>query len=54
MVILGMPNVLIGGFPMPNIPNPAEALLKALRRLAARGRGSQTEDTDCGKPGCPA
>jgi uncharacterized Zn-binding protein involved in type VI secretion len=53
MVIMGMPNVLIGGFPMPNIPNPAEALLKALRRLATRGRGSKTEDTDCGKPGCP-
>jgi len=32
MVTLGHPNVLIGGFPMINFPNPAEMLLKKLAR----------------------
>ena len=35
-VTLGMPNVLIGGFPMVNIPNPAGPILNALKRLAAK------------------
>jgi hypothetical protein len=29
---MGQPNVLIGGFPMINIPNPAQALLGKLAR----------------------
>lgn len=37
-VLLGHPNVLIGGFPMINIPNPAEALLAKLSRY--RGASS--------------
>jgi uncharacterized Zn-binding protein involved in type VI secretion len=35
MVTLGMPNVLIGGLPMPNLPNPADAVMGALKRMAA-------------------
>lgn len=35
-VLMGHPNVLIGGFPMINIPNPAEALLSKLSRYHAR------------------
>jgi uncharacterized Zn-binding protein involved in type VI secretion len=31
-ITVGHPNVLIGGFPMINIPNPAELLLKRLAR----------------------
>ncbi len=31
-VLMGQPNVLIGGFPMINIPNPAHALLSKLSR----------------------
>jgi hypothetical protein len=31
-ITAGHPNVLIGGFPMANIPNPAEMLLKRLSR----------------------
>ncbi len=31
-ITVGHPNVLIGGFPMVNIPNPAEMLLKRLAR----------------------
>ncbi|MBV8522276.1 MAG: PAAR domain-containing protein [Acetobacteraceae bacterium] len=34
-VLLGHPNVLIGGFPMINIPNPAEGLLNKLSRYRA-------------------
>ena len=46
---LGMPNVLIGGFPMPNIPDPAGPILNALERLAARlakkfGSGTPPDD----------
>ena len=36
MVILGMPNVLIGGFPMINTPNPIEALLNLLGHFKPR------------------
>jgi uncharacterized Zn-binding protein involved in type VI secretion len=32
-ITLGVPNVLIGGFPMVNIPDPAGPLLNALKRL---------------------
>lgn len=37
-VTLGWPTVLIGGFPMPNLPNPAGPILNALKRLAGRAR----------------
>jgi uncharacterized Zn-binding protein involved in type VI secretion len=36
MVALGMPTVLIGGFPMPNLPNPANALMNALKRMGGK------------------
>ena len=49
-VTLGIPNVLIGGFPMINIPNPATALLNALKRLASRVR---SRITGAGRSGCP-
>ena len=35
-VVLGHPNVLLGGFPMINIPNPAQALLSKLSRYRGR------------------
>jgi len=47
-VTLGMPNVLIGGFPMVNIPNPAGPILNALKRLAGRAAGRLF---GAGKPG---
>ncbi|WP_394847461.1 PAAR domain-containing protein [Pendulispora brunnea] len=31
VVLTGMPNVLVGGFPMPNIPDPMQKLLKKLK-----------------------
>ena len=47
-VTLGMPTVLIGGFPMVNIPNPAGPILNALKRLAGRVVAGLSGD---GKPG---
>ena len=48
-ITLGHPNVLIGGFPMINIPNPAELLLKRL----ARYKRKSPEDDDPEAVGCP-
>lgn len=50
-VTTGKGNVIIGGFPMVNIPDPAGPLLNALKRLgkkAAKKLGGK-----CGKCGCP-
>lgn len=44
-VILGHPNVLIGGFPMVNIPNPAELLLKKLARYKTKPSPKKTSST---------
>jgi hypothetical protein len=50
-LMLGMPNVLIGGFPMINFPNPAELLLKALGRLkASPPKEEEPENTKSGPP----
>jgi hypothetical protein len=35
-VVMGHPNVLIGGFPMINIPNPVNVLLGKLSRLKGK------------------
>jgi hypothetical protein len=32
-LMFGAPNVLIGGFPCPNLPNPLEMLMKGLKKL---------------------
>jgi uncharacterized Zn-binding protein involved in type VI secretion len=47
-VLLGHPNVLIGGFPMINFPNPAEVLLGKLSRMRGKAHGGE------GKPGVGA
>jgi uncharacterized Zn-binding protein involved in type VI secretion len=49
-VILGHPNVLIGGFPMVNIPNPAELLLKHLARF--KTKPPPKKPGHCGTPAC--
>ncbi len=38
MVMFGMPNVLIGGFPMPNLPNPADPIINKLKSMLAKLR----------------
>jgi uncharacterized Zn-binding protein involved in type VI secretion len=50
-IVVGHPNVLIGGFPMVNIPNPAEMLLKRLARYK-RTPPPKRPPGHCGKPEC--
>jgi hypothetical protein len=50
-ITLGHPNVLIGGFPMVNIPNPADLLLKRLARYK-RARPPADEEGE-GTGSCP-
>jgi uncharacterized Zn-binding protein involved in type VI secretion len=50
-LMMGMPNVLIGGFPMINFPNPAELLLHALGRLKASP--PEEEEPENSKSGSP-
>ncbi len=40
VLVPGAPTVLIGGFPMIQIPNPAEALLNFLKRFGAKAGGA--------------
>lgn len=50
-ITLGHPNVLIGGFPMINIPNPAELLLKRLARYKYK-KPEPKPPGHCGTPDC--
>jgi uncharacterized Zn-binding protein involved in type VI secretion len=50
-IVLGHPNVLIGGFPMVNIPNPAELLLKRLARYKRKPEPKKPPG-HCGTPDC--
>jgi len=54
-ITVGHPNVLIGGFPMVNIPNPAEMLLKRLSRYKRSSSGksgpSGCKSGDCAPGG---
>lgn len=49
MVMLGAPNVLIGGFPMPSWSAIAGGFMKLLKGLKRRKKGSDGK----GKSGCP-
>lgn len=48
-ILLGVPNVLIGGFPMPSWMAVAQGLMKLVKGLRRRGKGSSGK---C-KCGCP-
>ncbi|MEO7985613.1 MAG: PAAR domain-containing protein [Gemmatimonadales bacterium] len=52
-LIFGHPNVLIGGFPMINIPNPAEMLLDKLSRRLEKGKGGSPPAAAEGTGNCP-
>jgi uncharacterized Zn-binding protein involved in type VI secretion len=45
--------VLIGGFPMVNIKNPAEQLLNRLKRYKSRTQSDDPEEQKQGPKGCP-
>lgn len=51
-VLMGHPNVLIGGFPMINIPNPAEALLNKLSRYHGRVQEAEGNPSAGMRAGC--
>ena len=42
-VVMGHPNVLIGGFPMVNIPNPVDVLLGKLAALKGKVKKNEEE-----------
>jgi hypothetical protein len=43
MITVGAPNVLIGGFPMINFPDPAKALFKRLKALRAKVKANKAK-----------
>ncbi|MGI8742121.1 MAG: RHS repeat-associated core domain-containing protein [Bryobacteraceae bacterium] len=49
-IVIGHPNVLIGGFPMINFPNPALKLFEKLGKMFSR---SGPENEGCGRSGEP-
>jgi hypothetical protein len=51
-ITVGHPNVLIGGFPMVNIPNPAAMLLKRLSRYK-RSSATNAGPNKCAAGDCP-
>jgi uncharacterized Zn-binding protein involved in type VI secretion len=51
-LVAGQPNVLIGGFPMVNIPNPADLLLKRLARYK-RTPAPKKPPAKCPTGDCP-
>lgn len=53
-VTLGHPNVLIGGFPMVNIPNPVDLILGRLARYRRKPPPPDTSNGNCGGPACAA
>jgi len=56
MMMIGAPNVLVGGFPMVNIPDPVHLLLEKLGKLR-KGKKKEAKDKDqpgeLGGCGCP-
>jgi hypothetical protein len=50
----GQFTVLVGGFPIPNLPNPAEALFHFVKARIARSRGENGSHAHAGFASCPA
>jgi uncharacterized Zn-binding protein involved in type VI secretion len=51
-VVMGHPNVLIGGFPMVNIPNPVDVLLGKLSRLKGKPHEEEGGSGEGVRGGC--
>lgn len=51
-VTLGVPNVLVSGMPMPNIPDPAHMLLKKLKGKVGKRRGKGAKKKVGAGSGC--
>ena len=50
-ILMGHPNVLIGGFPMINIPNPIDILMNKLGRLTGKAEDEEGEGAATGGSG---
>lgn len=56
VMMIGHPNVLVGGFPMPNIPDPVQLLLQKLtkgRKPKKKESKDKKQPGECGGGGCP-
>jgi uncharacterized Zn-binding protein involved in type VI secretion len=53
-LVLGFPMVLVGGFPMVNIPDPVSLLLNKLAALRARRTAANDDDANATPGNCPA
>jgi uncharacterized Zn-binding protein involved in type VI secretion len=51
-IVMGHPNVLIGGFPMVNIPNPVDVLLGKLSRLKGKPKEEEGAGNEGVRSGC--
>jgi uncharacterized Zn-binding protein involved in type VI secretion len=51
-LVLGFPLVLVGGFPMVNIPDPVSLLLNKLAKLRAKKSGAGDDDAQAGTHQC--
>lgn len=52
-VIVGMPNVQIGGFPMINFPNPAHLLFNKIKAMRDKKKAAAAEAANAGCKSCP-
>lgn len=52
-LLIGHPNVLIGGFPMIDIPNPVDALLSKLSRFTAKSPSEDEPEAEEANTSCP-
>jgi len=51
-LLVGEPTVLIGGFPMIDIPNPVDVLLSKLSRFTAKSPPEEEPEAEAGCPTC--
>ncbi|HEY8459563.1 MAG TPA: PAAR domain-containing protein [Blastocatellia bacterium] len=47
-IVIGHPNVLIGGFPMVNFPNPIDVILRRLKRYKGKSPDRHSDSAGCG------
>jgi uncharacterized Zn-binding protein involved in type VI secretion len=52
-LLIGHPTVLIGGFPMIDIPNPVDVLLSKLRRFTAKSPKEEEPEAEAANTSCP-
>ena len=53
ILLTGAPTVLIGGFPMPPMPDPMQKLFEKLKKMLAKPAPSKAKDAEQGCTNCP-